>query len=140
MKPIDGRPADQSLRPIGMSMADWRKHPNYSSDPIKNTTIKRAVDKSAGVTAKERFDEFHERHPEVYEALHGMVVTALQRGRTKLGINMLIEVVRWERMVSTDDAEDFKINNNYAPHYARLLMDSTPEFEGVFETRTMRAA
>jgi hypothetical protein len=52
-------------------------------------------------------------------------------------MKMLFEVFRWEVLVSTNDPE-FKINNNYAPYYARLIMQEHPEFGEIFETREIR--
>ena len=36
--------------------------------------------------------------------------------------------------------DDFKINNDFTAHYARLLMREHPALEGFFETREIRAS
>ena len=52
---------------------------------------------------------------------------------------MLFEVLRWEWIIRglPDTAEEFKLNNNYTSRYARLIMESEPGLEGVFETRRL---
>ena len=50
---------------------------------------------------------------------------------------MLFEVLLWQRMLQTTD-EDFKLNNNYAPRYARMIMENNQDLDGVFELRAMR--
>lgn len=86
--------------------------------------------------AEQKFRQFHAANPRVYETLVRLSREALARGRRKIGIKMLIEVVRWEIWLTTSD-EDFKINNNYAPRYARLMMEKEPDLAGVFNLRGM---
>lgn len=80
------------------------------------------------------FREFHARSPQVFVGLKSLALIAKKRGATRYGIKALIEVYRWNVLAKTDDPE-FKINNNHAPFYARLLMREVPELDGFFETR-----
>lgn len=90
-----------------------------------------------GATLEEQFEAFHRANPHVYQALRKLAVGMVRRGQRRIGIKMLFEVLRWSyAMTTADDAADFKLNNNYAPFYARLLMDNEPELAGAFETRT----
>jgi hypothetical protein len=34
---------------------------------------------------------------------------------------------------------DFKLNNNYRAHYARLIMHQEPDLDGIFELRRSKA-
>lgn len=88
--------------------------------------------------AARRFREFHRDNPEVYEELMVLVRQALARGRKKIGIKMLWEVVRWNRFLRTTD-EKYKLNNNYHSRYARLIMDNEPGLVGIFETRELKS-
>lgn len=89
----------------------------------------------------EQFKEFHEENPEVFVALEEMAQTLISRGRKKFGIGLLIEVLRWNYYMKTNDPNsDFKINNNYRPFYARLLIESHPDWADVFELRHLRSA
>ena len=90
-----------------------------------------------GATLEEQFAAFHSANPHVYQALRRHALAMVRRGQHKIGIKMLFEVLRWQHaMTTTDAASAFKLNNNYAPFYARLLMDNEPELSGAFETRT----
>lgn len=88
--------------------------------------------------AEQKFKEFDRKNPKVYQELVSLTQQAYDAGRRKIGINMLIEVVRWNRFITTTDI-DFKINNNYAPRYARKIMEEYPEFGDIFNLRTLRS-
>lgn len=86
-----------------------------------------------------RFAAFHETNPHIYERLVRMARALKSRGRDRLGISMLFEVLRWEHATETDDpTSDLKLNNGYKPHYARLIMEREPDLAGIFETRELR--
>ena len=91
-----------------------------------------------GSFADRRFREFHRDNPEVYEELMVLVRQALARGRKKIGIKMLWEVVRWNRFLRTTD-EKYKLNNNYHSRYARLIMNNELGLAGIFETRELKS-
>lgn len=87
---------------------------------------------------EQRFWSFHETHPEVYRELRLLAFQGLARGQDRLGMKMLFEVVRWNRLMRGDgEHRDFKLNNNYTAYYARLLMDREPELDGMFATREL---
>lgn len=93
-----------------------------------------------GRTIEEMFLAFHHRNPGVYVALRDMTRQAKDRGRTKIGVGMLFEVLRWNRIVAglPDETEDFKLNNNYRSRYARMIMERNPDLDGMFDTRELR--
>lgn len=88
--------------------------------------------------AAKRFGDFHEANPQVYRELEKLAWQAHERGRRKIGMQMLFEVLRWNRIMQTQ-GDDYKLNNNYAGRYARLIMEKNPELEGIFETRELRS-
>jgi len=90
-------------------------------------------------TIRDAFDEFHQRHPEVLEQLRRRALRAQRRGYQP-GIAALFEVLRWGHgMARVTGADEFKLNNNFKAHYARLLMQTTPELSGFFELRQARS-
>lgn len=92
------------------------------------------------LTPAEKFERFHELNPQVFIALESMTRELTNRGRKRIGIKMLFEVLRWNYYMETSDPNsDFKINNNYAPYYSRLLIEKNPEWANVFELRTIRS-
>ena len=89
-------------------------------------------------TIEGAFEAFHEANPWVYDALARLAYDLVARGRGKLGIAMLWEVLRWQYAIATtDDSSAFKLNNNFRSRYARRLMDNEPVLRGVFETRAL---
>ena len=91
-------------------------------------------------TIQHQFEDFHASNPFVYEALEALAERLVRRGRQKVGIGMLFEVLRWQWAMQTDDpSSDYKLNNNYRSRYARLLMENHPEWVGLFETRELKA-
>lgn len=86
----------------------------------------------------EGFAAHHAANPQVYAKLREFALEAKRAGRTRMGINMLHERVRWYTTVESK-GEPWKLNNNYRPFYARLLMAQEPELVDFFETRTAAA-
>lgn len=85
---------------------------------------------------KEKFKEFHLKNPKVYKRLVELTKQAHEKGKTRVGMKMLFEVVRWNEFLDTSDS-DFKLNNNYTSYYARMIMHQHPEFGEIFETRSL---
>lgn len=80
------------------------------------------------------FRQFHRENPQVYVQLVRLARRARRSGQTRLGMKQLFEVLRWRVMLSTTDP-DFKLNNNYTAHYARLIMEREADLRGMFELR-----
>lgn len=84
------------------------------------------------------FWAYHDENPAVYEALKQFALEAKRAGRERMSINMLHERLRWYTTVEAK-GDAWKVNNNYRPFYARLLMEREPELAGFFETRKAKA-
>ena len=85
-----------------------------------------------------RFEAFHEAHPQVYAELKRLALEMKSRGFTSYSIMTLYGAARYR--LSLESGDDYKLNNNHMPHYARLLMSCEPELRDFFETREIRAA
>ena len=87
---------------------------------------------------EDRFRLFHAANPHVYTALVTLTRRLVERGRTRVGMKMLFEVLRYEYAMTTDDpTSDYKLNNSYTSRYARLIMDTEPDLAGVYDTRRL---
>ena len=75
----------------------------------------------------------------MYEGLVRLARELTAQGRARVGIKMLFEVLRWQHALRTT-GDEFKLNNNYHSHYARLIMSQEPDLDGVFETRRLHVA
>jgi hypothetical protein len=84
------------------------------------------------------FRRFHEANPDLYRALRGLALDAVDRGHRRLSINALSDIARMEL---SDDEHRVRFSNNYRPSYARLLMEHEPKLAGRFVTKkTWRVA
>lgn len=91
-------------------------------------------------TPYERFLAFHRANPHIYRRLEALAQQMVDRGRSRIGIRMLWETLRWDYSVSvaSDDAIA-KLNNNYTPFYARMLLEVHPDWHGLFQLREREA-
>lgn len=88
-----------------------------------------------------RWWSFHGRHPEVYVGLVHLARQARRRGMERLGISMIYEVLRWQTMMGAEvpHEEQFKLNNDYRAYYARFIMETCPDLDGIFMKRAVSA-
>jgi len=71
-----------------------------------------------------RFIDFHATNPEVYERVCELSADLIRRGAKKLSINMMFEIMRYERQGTT--GKPFKLNDHMRPYYARLWNKQHP--------------
>ncbi len=85
--------------------------------------------------------EFHRRHGEVGTALVQLAREWRARSSERCGLKMLWERLRWEHAVGNlPGSSDVKLNNIYTALYARWLMETFPDLDGMFVTRERRSA
>lgn len=81
----------------------------------------------------DKFLLYHEKNPAVWEEFERLTLKAIERGLDQWGAKGIFEVIRWRSEI--ERGEDFKINNNYAPYYARVFQLKYPNKAHFFETR-----
>ena len=100
-----------------------------------------AFDFTKPLTKADAFLQFHARNPQVFAELEKLAQVMIRKGRKKIGIGLLFEVLRWEFYMNTDDPNsEFRLNNDYRSRYSRLLIERHPELEGAIEVRALRSA
>lgn len=82
----------------------------------------------------ERFLRFHQQNPHVYRIFEQRAKEMIAAGRSHYSARAIMEVVRWDIHIQTT-GEDFKIDNNHVPFYARMFLKSNPEHSDFFRTR-----
>jgi len=85
-----------------------------------------------------RFWAFHEQNPQVFAKLEELASQAFTRGRKKIGIGMIFEVLRWNSHMATT-GDTYKLNNSYRSRYVRILIDKHPEYKDLFEVRRIHS-
>lgn len=83
----------------------------------------------------ERFEGFHRDNPDFYRELVRLARRFRARTGRACGIQRLIEIVRFDLDMQSVSHDDFKINNDFAAYYARLIMHSEPDMRGFFQLR-----
>ena len=101
--------------------------------------VAQTLDFTKPLTRKERFEQFHEANPHVYENLEELAFKLVNRGVKRFGISLLYENLRWHFLMTTT-GDEFRLNNNFRSHYARLLIENHPEWESLLEIRELRSA
>lgn len=84
-----------------------------------------------------KFWEFHRKNPKVLSQLIALTDQAKDRGRKRIGMKMLFEVIRWNKVLETR-GDIFKLNNNYTSRYVRLIEEKRPDLVFLFEKRTIK--
>ena len=84
-----------------------------------------------------KFEAFHAANPRVY-ALLVMLVREFRRetGRETVGFSLIYGAARWKWAIETrDETAAYKLNNDYAPFYARMIMGEMAGLSQAFHLR-----
>ena len=91
-----------------------------------------------GKWTKENFEEFHKNNPEIYTLFIKFTNMVIERKRKYYSAKAIFHRSRWESMISSDTHQllgDYKIDDGWISHYARMFMDDFPQHQGFFQTR-----
>ena len=81
------------------------------------------------------FNKFHQKNPHVYRILEGLALKVFAVGHEAWSLYNLYEKGRWDLNFKTTDKK-FKLNNNHAPFYARLILRNNPQLpDGFFKLK-----
>lgn len=83
------------------------------------------------------FEEYHSVNPHVFELILKISRDLIRRGHKRSAIAFIFERIRWLYTIQTV-GDEFKLNNNYKPFYARKVMREAPDLDGFFEIRSGR--
>jgi hypothetical protein len=101
-----------------------------------NTTGQFELRYDETLTTAQRFEQFHQTNPHIYQLLVTLAREWLaSTGQKKLGVRALWERMRWQLAITTD-APDYKLNDHYTSFYARLIEHQEPDLRGMFELRS----
>lgn len=94
-------------------------------------------DGGRSLTPTEAFEKFHADNPHFYACLVQLARRFIGRtGRSVVGMQRLIEVARFDMDINTESDDDFKVNNNHAAFYARLIMWQEKDLDGRIPIRS----
>jgi len=89
-------------------------------------------------SVRKRFKDFHSNNPHVFQEFRKLAFQMKETGRKKYSARTIIEVMRWNFNLNTG-GDVFKVNDDYVPIYARLMIYHHPEFAEFFELRKVRS-
>jgi Txe/YoeB family toxin of Txe-Axe toxin-antitoxin module len=89
-------------------------------------------------TNYEKFLQFHARNTHVLTRILELANELAEAGQTRLSIQMIFEVIRYENIKTVGDT--FKLNNNHSAYYVRLIQAMHPVLGDMFETRSLKVA
>ena len=86
-----------------------------------------------GKWSHSNFLAHHEANPEIYRLFKEYAVK-VAKYRPKYSAKAIFHVIRWDTMLAEVESE-YKIDDGWISHYARLFVEENPKYEGLFETR-----
>lgn len=85
-----------------------------------------------GKWTKENFEKHHEKNPKIYETFETYALKAAER-KSRYSAKAIFHIIRWETELE-EQGSDYKIDDGWISHYARLFMERNPEHTGLFRT------
>lgn len=92
-----------------------------------------------GKSIKESWWEYHQKNRQVFKLFEELAFKAIDKGKKKLSAKLIINVIRWEHYLNTEDETGFKINDAYSAYYGRLFIHLHPEHKDIFNFRELRS-
>jgi hypothetical protein len=83
-----------------------------------------------------QFIRWHSEHRDVWESFEQFSLAAAGAGRRHYGAMAILNRVRWHAEIEKR-SDDFKVNNNWAPYYARIFVWKYPELSDLFSTKKL---
>lgn len=91
--------------------------------------------KAGGATLAERFLAFHEARPDVYRAFRDHARRLRFMGHRHLSAQYICDYLSFESRTDGRPDSAWKINHDFGPFYARMLMAEDESFGRAFERR-----
>jgi hypothetical protein len=85
---------------------------------------------------REAFEKYHVSNPGVWELFEKFAMQVIGAGREHYSSAAIFQQIRWHYTITTS-GEEVKINNNFAPYYARLFHAKHPQHSKFFRNRIM---
>ncbi len=86
-----------------------------------------------GKWTNENFIKHHNDNPNIYHMFEEYALEAA-RYRSRYSAKAIFHVMRWNTMIAEKETE-YKIDDGWISHYARLFMERNPNHSKLFETR-----
>lgn len=81
------------------------------------------------------FEEWHDANPHVWRLFVRFAAEAIAVGRSRFSARTIIHRIRWYTNIELQAVDEYKINNNWSPYYARIFISIYPQYGWIFELR-----
>jgi len=97
--------------------------PVHTPEPAEQPSLlaERPEPDADAITIAQRFAAFHASNPHVYRLLREMTLSDAERGVRRISPKLLVERLRAAGLTTAAADDEYRINNIYTSHYARLL-------------------
>jgi len=85
---------------------------------------------------RKTFEQYDNENPEIWKAFLKYTIETINKGFDHYGAKGIFELIRWHTGVKGNDG--FKINNSYAPDYARKFIERYPVWKDFFRLRELK--
>tara|TARA_R100001244_G_scaffold97018_2_gene72632 strand:- start:378 stop:674 length:297 start_codon:yes stop_codon:yes gene_type:complete len=92
-----------------------------------------------GKWTKDNFETYHLANPEVFRLFEKFALQIAAR-RKKYSAKAIFHRIRWEVAMTKNETEEFKIDDGWISHYARLFVELHPRHVDLFEFRYRQAS
>jgi hypothetical protein len=119
---------------------DWKAFSAQADSLTNSNRVQRAMglDVPTDAVLHERFHEFDQQNPELFDAMLSTAQNMKAEGRRIFGVSAIIEEMRYAN-AGTNRTDQFKINASNAAFYARKLQMIDSSLCGLFAMRTSTA-
>lgn len=85
------------------------------------------------------FQQYHQANPHLYELYKSIALQLIQQNRRVIGSAHIFQKMRYEYQFKTDGSP-FKIDNNFAPMYARKFVLEHLQFGHLFKFKQLKGS
>lgn len=84
---------------------------------------------------QKQFELFHKQNPHVLDTIIRIAAHLKdEKNFRRCGMRLIFNHLRWLYAIKTE-GDEYKINNNHSPYYARTIMALRKDMEGFFSVR-----
>lgn len=118
---------------VSITLEEW----GWYDEKIKRIRITGGINARPDFGWRDDFETFAHNNLALMDALVVEVYGLVQRGVTHWSMRTIFEYLRHQTAVADTDRA-FKLNNNYAPDYARLFLALFPEVGNLFVLKNFK--
>lgn len=83
------------------------------------------------------FQQYHQSNPHLYELYKAIAISLAKQGRRYIGSKFIFEEMRFNHTFQSNN-DPFKVNNNFAPHFARKFVLEHPQYGHLFKFKPLK--